>query len=93
MKGARHLLLGSDRVTMWLDDSARRADVPVVVEFRVPASLEQRMWLRSTRVRVRRVAFHVGDKTSAILLHDPTYMVGSPLAQWCQFPCKCFPCC
>ena len=89
-KGARHLQPRADRIAMWLDDSARHADVPVVVEFQVPASLKQRMWLRSTRVRVRRVAFHVDDKTSAILLHDPTYMVGSRLAQWCHFQRKCF---
>ncbi len=71
----------ADCITTWLGNSVRRADVPVVVDFHAPTSPEQRMWLRSTRVRVRRVAFHVDDKTSAVLLHDPTFMVGS------QAPC------
>jgi len=62
---------------MWLGNSVCHADAPVVVEFRAPTSPEQRMWLRSTRVRVRRVAFHVDDQTSAVLLHDPTFMVGT----------------
>ena len=55
---------------------ALRADIPVVVEFRTPMSPEQQQWLRTTRVRVRRVAFDVNDTASAALLHDQSTLVG-----------------
>ena len=44
------------------------ADAPVMVEFRAPMSPQQRQWLRTTRLRMRRVAFHVDDAASAALL-------------------------
>ena len=51
------------------------AGTPVVVDFAAPMSPTQQQWLRSTPVRVRRVAFHVSDAASAALLHDPRTLV------------------
>ena len=56
--------------------AAQCADVPVVVIFTEPTSATQQLWLRTTRVRVRHVAFHVDDNASAALLHDPSTLVG-----------------
>jgi len=47
----------------------------VVVEFCAPMSPEQQQWLRTTRMRVRRVAFHAGDAASASLLRDQFTLV------------------
>ena len=55
--------------------AAACADTPVVVQFREALSPEQQVWLRKTRIRVRRVAFRQDDQASAELLHDASMLV------------------
>ena len=71
--------------------SACTADIPVVLEFHAPMTHEQQQWLRTTRVRMRSVAFHIDDAASAALLHDNTTLVRFPpvqmLPSWKSNPC------
>ena len=51
--------------------AASRAGTPVVVEFGEPLTLQQQLWLRTTRAFIRRVAFHVNDSAPCTLLSNP----------------------
>ena len=51
--------------------------MPVVVKLRKLMSPEQRRWLRTTRVHVRRIAFHGDDDASEALYQDPLTLVGA----------------
>jgi len=58
-------------VAQWsVTGATAHADIPVGVEYRAPMTLAQQQWLRTTRVRVRRMAFHADDAASAALLCD-----------------------
>ncbi len=46
-----------------------------MVDFKAPTTSDQQHWLRRTRVRLRRVAFHLNDAASVTLLHDSSMLV------------------
>ena len=80
-----HPLAWNSSIMVYMS-AASCADVPVVVEFRRPMSPAQQQWLRTTRVRVRRVAFHTDDAASTALLRDHSTLVGGQAASpWCSW--------